>query len=821
MKKPEILAPAGSVAAMEAAIKAGADAVYMGGSMFGARAYADNPGQEELVDAIHYVHFYDKKLYLTLNTLLKEQEMELVGDYLLPYYKAGLDGIIIQDPGVFSFVKEYFPGLPLHASTQMNITGLSAARLLKRAGASRIVPARELSLLEIRKIKQETGLEIETFVHGALCYCYSGRCLMSSMLGGRSGNRGRCAQPCRLPYGVGGQNKSSHVLSPKDLCTVSMIPELVKAGIDSFKIEGRMKNPEYVASIVSVYKKYLDGFMKNPDRPFVVSEEDERILLEAYNRGGFTTGYYDRHNGPEMMSMDRPNHRGIPVGKIEKLQGGQISFHCQVPIHKGDVLEISVPGKESITLTSPTDCEKGQNISLKARQMKLLRTGVEILRTSNPWQKDKLAQDILLPVKKIKIRGKAEFKIGRPSLLHLSVADKPSQSICVQGDEVLLARERPLTKEQMKKPLLQTGTSRFEFEQLEISMEEGAFLPVGALKKLRREGLEKLQHDLEEKEDRSWQEKEWSLPEKGKEKPEEIVPFLAASAEDKDTLLFLMEQPEAELVYVPVEEFSSEERKNLMIRAKELKKQVFYALPRVFRNEQQEEYQVLFAEFEQENPTGFLIRNLDEFGFMVEMAGEKSGQKDWKLILDYSLYAYNRKAQMSYEQAFVDAGWEKENQKGKISFLKNGNRMELFYTLPMELNKKEMEQLPSISNEWIVYGRIPLMVSAQCVTKNTKGCVGKPGYEKMEDRYQKSFFVRRHCRHCYNTIWNGVPLSFHDKKDELLSMSPSILRLHFTIEKEDEIRKILHQFFQEWKGGKNREPFKGDFTRGHLKRGVE
>ena len=260
-REVEILAPAGSWECLEAAVCAGADAIYIGGSRFGARAHADNLNEERMLEAIDYVHLHGRKLYMTVNTLLKEQELGELVDYLRPYYEQGLDAVIVQDIGAMRLIREAFPDLPLHVSTQATVTQTLSAQLFQRMGAERIVPARELSLEEIKNMKNATGLEIECFVHGALCYCYSGQCLMSSMIGGRSGNRGECAQPCRLPYRVENR-KSADLMSLKDLCTIDMIPELVEAGIDSFKIEGRMKQPDYVYTVTQMYRKYTDIYLQ-------------------------------------------------------------------------------------------------------------------------------------------------------------------------------------------------------------------------------------------------------------------------------------------------------------------------------------------------------------------------------------------------------------------------------------------------------------------------------------------------------------------------------------------------------------------------------
>lgn len=326
-RQVEILAPAGSYESLKAAITAGADAVYIGGSKFGARAYANNLDEEQMLEAIDYVHLHGRKIYLTVNTLLKDSEIDELYDYLLPYYRQGLDAVIVQDTGVLDFVRNNFPDLPIHVSTQMTVTNEASAVFFKEQGVERIVPARELNLDEIRDMKEATGLEIECFVHGALCYCYSGQCLLSSMIGGRSGNRGQCAQPCRLPYSVNGK-KPQDILSLKDLCTIEMIPELIEAGIDSFKIEGRMKRPEYVYTVVSMYRKYVDLYRKKGKEGFFVEKEDIKLLQGIYRRRGYCEGYYKQHNGKNMISLKRPEEDGgtqtLPEFKLQEKINGKL-----------------------------------------------------------------------------------------------------------------------------------------------------------------------------------------------------------------------------------------------------------------------------------------------------------------------------------------------------------------------------------------------------------------------------------------------------------------------------------------------------------------
>lgn len=313
--KVELLAPGGSYESVIAAYNAGADAVYTGGLMFGARAGADNLTTEQLIDAMNYAHINGKKLYLTVNTLLKDQEIEnQLFDYIAPLYENGLDAVIVQDIGVIDFIRKHFKDLHIHASTQMTIFGSETVEVLKRLGVTRIVTPRELSISEIKDIHEHCDIEIESFVHGALCYCYSGQCFLSSYIGGRSGNRGRCAQPCRMEYdiitdeGVINQGNNKYVLSPKDICTLNILPQIIDSGVYSLKIEGRMKKTEYIAGVVSIYRKYIDMYLEHPDS-YSVSALDVEKLSDLFNRNGFSESYYNQHNGKHMISLKKPEFR--------------------------------------------------------------------------------------------------------------------------------------------------------------------------------------------------------------------------------------------------------------------------------------------------------------------------------------------------------------------------------------------------------------------------------------------------------------------------------------------------------------------------------
>ena len=429
----ELLSPAGSYESFEAAIGAGADAVYVGGPAFGARAYAQNFTQEELITAIETAHIHNRKLYLTVNTLLKNRELDdQLFEYLLPYYEAGLDAVIVQDLRVFSFIRRNFPDLDIHASTQMTVTGPEGMRFLEEKGATRVVPARELSLEEISAMHKASPLEIETFIHGALCYSYSGQCLMSSIFGGRSGNRGRCAQPCRLPYSVTMDHrkykgdKDFCALSLKDICTLDILPDILEAGVMSLKIEGRMKQPAYTAGVTAVYRKYLDLYESCPEH-YRVEDADMERLLAFGNRNGFTAGYYDMRNGRSMMTLTDSSH-----------SSNEAKAAYQAPE------ETKVP------------------VALKA-----------VFHAGKPMQ-----LEVALSGNDTEAESHSEKKV------------------CVSGEIPGTAQNRPLSEDELRKRLSKTGDTPFCVQHLEIDLEDGLFVPVGQINELRRNALEQLQQAM-------------------------------------------------------------------------------------------------------------------------------------------------------------------------------------------------------------------------------------------------------------------------------------------------------------------------------------
>ncbi len=579
--RAELLAPAGSYEAMEAAFRAGADAVYLGGSKFGARAYADNLDEEHLIQAIDYAHIHGKHLYLTVNTLLKNKEMEReLYDYLKPCYEAGLDAVIVQDLGVMEFIKRHFSSLPIHASTQMTITGAKGAKLIKEAGASRVVTARELSLKEIQAIYDETQVEIESFVHGALCYCYSGQCLMSSLIGGRSGNRGRCAQPCRLPYEVWKDGKrlnretNAYALSPKDMCTVGILPEIIESGVFSLKIEGRMKKPEYSAGVVEIYRKYLDRYLGGEKRP-VVSEKDYQMLLDIYNRDGFHQSYYKVRNGRDMMALQNE---------------------------------------------------------------KKTATGEDIKNVRNEALFERLRQTYLEGKYQEKISGTLSLYADCPAVLEVVYK---GQRIVVEGAMVQEASNRPLEEERIRKQIMKTGDTAFAFEHLEIFMGDSIFLPMQQLNELRRSAMERLEQSILLPYRRTDAKPYMRTESIDIEAEQEEI--LSAAVCRWEQLEAVCKVQGIGRVYADCGIFSKEnffqEVQDAMEKAKAEGKQFYLWLPHIVRDCELDGRKEFFAALVDAGLDGFLVRNLESAGILKEMGLLQ------KAILDSHMYTLNGDAQ--------------------------------------------------------------------------------------------------------------------------------------------------------------------------------
>lgn len=590
MKNVELLSPAGSREAAIAAINAGADAIYIGGNLFGARAFAKNPGEEDLISIIEYAHIHGSRVYLTVNTLLKSDEInEMLFGYLKAYYDNGLDGVIVQDLGVFLYLKEHFPGLELHCSTQMTISDLTGARFMKEKGADRVVLSRELSLDEIKEITAN-GIETECFIHGALCYCYSGQCLMSSIFGGRSGNRGRCAQPCRLPYDVSGKKK--YILSPKDLCTIDFLPELIDAGIYSFKIEGRMKRAEYTAAVTSIYRKYIDLVLSGEE--YKVDPADFDVLLKAGNRGGFTDGYYKAHNGANMISVNKPDYDTGDEAFFKAFEDRFVDKEKKEKISGKVILQKDKPAFLEVSLGSHTVSAEGDMVSPAVNApLDKERVDKQLRKTGDtPFEFDNLD---------IEMEGDIFIPMGALNSLRREALSKLQEEILSGYYPKEKSSARPkMTDESSSKP------GRMERDNSIEGCENSFTVYI--------ENLDLLDTVLK------WEVSRIYIDSS----------CLVSGNKGEDIIINLG----------PARKVSK--------KVKESGKEAFLAMPHIFRKDIRESFEGNARELA-DIFDGFLIRNIDQLGFFRE-AGLNT-----RLISDYRLYGTNVEAAHFLKENGVEA----------------------------------------------------------------------------------------------------------------------------------------------------------------------
>ena len=799
----EILAPAGSMECLKAAIAAGADAVYTGGALFGARAYAHNLTEEELLEAIDYVHLHGRRLYLTVNTLIKDREMEKqMYDYLLPYYRQGLDAVIVQDIGLFRFIRKHFPDLPIHASTQMTLTGVDGAKFLEKEGAQRIVTSRELSMAEVKKIADETELEIESFVHGALCYCYSGQCLFSSFIGGRSGNRGQCAQPCRLLYRTPEAKRPQYLLSLKDICTLELIPEMIESGIYSFKIEGRMKKPEYAAAVAFQYRKYADLYLKYYEecpaeedpaayamKKYRVREEDRQMLLDLYNRGGFHTGYYHTQNGREMISLNRPNHAGVPAVKVLAKKGRNVTAKALTDLYPQDIIELPMrKGREKAdNYTCKDAVRKGMNVQIPVFADTPFKRDEIWMRTRNSTLIDTLREEFVNG--KIKERICGTFRLYPQEKATLTVKCRDAE-ITVAGEKAQEALSQPMSRERIEKQLRKTGNTEFEFSFLKAEIGEKVFLPMQSLNELRREALETLEKVICEKYRRSGEVKD---PEEDKTElsmEEEVLSGWTASVRTAEQMEVILEEEAIGRIYVDCTMFPRIWEKDSYVewitKVHAAGKEIYLVMPYIFRERTRKQYEAAYNRIFGAGWDGILIANYESFAFLKEHG------YTGRIMTDYNLYEFNQESRKFWKE------------KGVFEF-----------TAPVELTERELQDLRVKDGEVIVYGYLPMMISAGCIQKMTRGCLKKSGQTTITDRYRNPFVVKNECDYCYNILYNYVPLYLGDRMEEVYQIGPGRIRLMFTTERQQEVRQILSAYFE------GKELPEGTYTRGHWKRGIK
>lgn len=704
MNNLELLSPAGDLEIFKAVVNAGADAVYFGGDLFGARAYAKNFSIEEAAEAISYAHIHQAKAYLTVNTLLKNIEIEhKLYEYLKAYVESGIDAFIVQDFGVFSLIKEYFPDTHIHASTQMTLANDTGAALIESLGAKRIVTSRELSISEIANIHRRCpDLEIESFIHGALCVSYSGQCLMSSMIGGRSGNRGRCAQPCRLNYSLYDSNKNKvnmpgdYLLSPKDFCTIEHLPEMIEAGVVSFKIEGRMKQLSYATGVVSMYRKYLDKYISDSKDQYSVTKEDYKKLLAYGNRCGFTDLYLNDHNGKSLMTFQAPSHT-----KTE--EAGVIQSEKKVPVSANVYAHV---GEEfSLTLTTSA-----------------------------------------------------------------------GQFSTITGPILEASENKPATKENISDNIGKMGNTSFEMVSCDIDMDSNVFLPVSIIKNARREALANIEKQLIT------------------ELPKTVLPFTAIedyknAIKSKSDNLFVVastvEQFNVAAQFDFVKEIAIEQRLYNKIDTASFNGKLILEMPAILRNDRS-------ISFDLDAFDGVLATSYDSLGYLFDYNYPKD-----KIILDNRLYSFSNRAIEGFNKLGIKTN-----------------------CIPYELSLNELKHRDNSNSQFVVYSRIPLMTTANCQIKNSVGCNKKNDTYYLKDRKGEFFYGRCNCESCYNIIYNCKAYSALNMVSDVLGLGAKQLRIDLTFEGADEAQSILKAYESAFINNKNYE-LQGDFTKGHLRRGVE
>lgn len=774
MRHVEILAPGGSKEAIYAAVYSGADAVYAGTDRFSARAFAQNPTVDEMCEILDFAHLHGKKIYLTANTLLTEEELE--GSFytqLRPLYEYGLDAVIVQDFGVMEFVRQNFPDLDIHASTQMTLLTGEAGKLLQPYGVTRIVPARELTIGEIAQMRTQTDQEIEVFVHGALCYCYSGQCRMSEVIGGRSGNRGMCAQPCRLSYtveGVGtGAVERGCFLSPADMCTLGRVDELIRAGVDSFKIEGRMKKPAYAAFTSYLYRIYADAALHGRTMEDREVKRDIRRLADIYNRGGFSEGYLFEPTKKKIIYTRKNGHFGVCAGEVAKVDGYTAEYRVTEKLYPQDVVEFrGEDGGCAYEYTLGEGAEKGERVKARYKKGSRLKVGQKVYRTKN----SRLLQEISEMVEegekksKVKVNGVFTAVCGSPVSLELTVGD----CVCrVNGACAERAKGRSVRAEDIEKRLRKTGASEFEFETVTASLSDHLFVPLGSIAALRRKGFEQLRACLCGEFHRDAAAQPPSEPFQGSRGTVKTACFGQSVTKDVFTVIRVANFehihgvrlcPKANAgntrLYLKLDEFSPDIWEKLMLETGDFR--YYISLPAVLRTKNRDRFlkywDLYGAALAAGGCVGAVVNSIEALPFLARMEHTEG----WELLAGPGLYSWNQRTEGVYR------------------------RFGIGRSLHMS------------------YGRTAVMTTEGCVNMELGGCGNAVAGKKqisISTPKKDEFLVVNYCDYCYNVIYEKNP-SWHDAAEFLAPRGTGgaayIPEIAFLDEDAAEVGKVLEKW---------------------------
>lgn len=805
MHKVEILAPAGSITSMQASFKAGADAVYMGGSRFGARAYADNPVDDELLMAIDYAHLRGKRLYLTVNTLVKENELNELYDYLRPLYLHGLDAVIVQDLGVLQFITESFPDLPVHISTQMSLTTGEAVKMLGK-NVTRVVPARELTIDEIASMKKKMGLEMEVFVHGALCYSYSGQCLLSSACGDRSGNRGRCAQPCRKRYSLPNGEKK-YILSPKDICTLENIPELIEAGVDSFKIEGRMKSPQYACGVTEIYRWAVDLYYKLGKAGYknhIKKNEKEWLekklsLADLFNRGGFSSGYSFEKTGKRMMSVDRPNHDGVYVGEAV-IKKGFANLVPVVNLNKGDVLEIRSGGKQEwYSYTTPVEYSVGATLRFKAlgnADRSFENKSVSVYRMRNEKLLTRLTEKYINCKDYIPVTGSIYISPGSEMVMQVMTVTPSGdeKSVTVTGMLAGEAINAPLTEKSVEEKIIRSKDSEFIFEDFQVMISGTPFVPKSALGEIRRKALEELSKEICDTYRRSEKalgaaqinvegicqpvENERCFDKKASNSSNtpKVICFTTTVEQYKRCVSSDVTDAVAIDMVYPVYRAFVADFESYVNEFKPIGKKLYFKTPHIAGRENLDELKRLIRQFGN-YIDGFYVTNLSA-ATVIKECEKQDASYSFELIAGKNLYSFNSKT----EDYFLKNGF--------AGFVYAG---ELCLNEIRDVKETKKNRKVRLCDQLNIYGRDKLMISAQCIKNSCGRCNKTLEWINIISESRDNYRVYTDCFACKNHIYSDECLDLTDKLDEIENLDVSLYGVEFTTETGEETEQVLQR----------------------------
>ena len=846
MKKPELLAPAGNWDALRAAVQGGADAVYLGGKNYNARQGADNFDEQEIVEAMDYAHVRGVKVHFTMNTILADSELKDALRYLRIVYNAGADALIVQDPGLIKLAKLIFPDLALHASTQMTVHNIPGAQLLKNAGLSRIVMAREMDLASIANLRRETDIEVETFIHGALCVCYSGQCLMSSMIGGRSGNRGRCAQPCRMEYHLEngqktqmayepGDHPGNYLLSPRDLNLSASLPDLIKAGIDSFKIEGRMRRPEYVAVVTNIYRTLIDRAVSEEE--YYVTPEESSQLAQIFNRL-FTQGYYYSIPGRDLMSYLRPNNRGVKLGRVKKYHqdSGKVVIELEAPLNVGDGIEVWVSKGGRVGGEATVSGAAGDMVTMNLSGY--IHPGDRVFKTNDHLLTHK-AKRTYSPggeTKRIPLDFKVTAAIGEP--LVLEGQDNEWVSARANTDEVgQKAINLPLTKEFLAQQLNRLGNTPFFLNNLECNLADNVMMPVSAINSVRRQVTDEIANlrimlrqpqkacdsDLEIRMSLLLDEEYAHLMNGDLTKETAPFPALAVAVNGLSEVKAAVDNG-ANLIYFSGDQFNSPKQptqstQSIINQAREYcrSKGVSFWLttPKIIHDREISDYLPYLNYMLESQPDGILVSAYGWLQILPEIT-------QLPLSADYSFNVFNCQSALFWG-------------------LQGINRV----TLSTELTGEQISFLARrspIATELIVHGALPLMISRYCAPgsllggKATDIPCSRPCRKNdyfLRDRKNIIFPIKTDNR-CLMHIYNSRELCLLDTLPSLTKDGLEILRIEARHEQPAHIARIVQAYrlvLDTLKNHPDQTPNLSDimdslrgtgpgFTRGHYYRGV-